>query len=60
MPGAQPMNIRPYRYLPTHKDEIESQLFEMLKNEIIKPSASSYASTVLLVRKKRMGHRGFV
>jgi hypothetical protein len=52
MPGAQPVNIRPYRYSPAQKDEIESQLSEMLKNGIIKPSARPYASPVLLVRKK--------
>jgi hypothetical protein len=52
MPGAQPMNIRPYRYSPAQKDEIESQLSEILKNGIIKPSARLYASPVLLVRKK--------
>jgi len=46
------MNIRPYRYSPAQKDEIESQLSEILKNGIIKPSARLYASPVLLVRKK--------
>lgn len=50
--GAQPVNVRPYRYSPTQKDEIEKQLAEMLSNGIIKPSNSPYASHVLLVRKK--------
>ena len=26
MPGAQPVNVRPYRYAPTQKTEIEKQL----------------------------------
>lgn len=52
VPGAQPVQIRPYRYSPAQKDEIEQQLQTMLKNGIIKPSASPYASPVLLVKKK--------
>lgn len=51
MPRAQPVNVRPYRYAPTQKAEIEKQLTEMMKNGI-KPSSSPYASPVLLVRKK--------
>ena len=52
VPGAQPINIRPYRYSPVQKDEIEKQLAEMLSSGIIKPNSSPYASPVLLVRKK--------
>jgi hypothetical protein len=52
MPGAQPINVRPYRYAPTQKTEIEKQVKEMLQHGIIKPSTSPYASPVLLVRKK--------
>lgn len=36
--GAQPINIRPYRYIPVQKSEIEKQLADMLKNVIIRPS----------------------
>lgn len=50
--GAQPINIKPYRYSPAQKDEIEKQLAEMLQSGIIKASDSPYASHVLLVRKK--------
>lgn len=57
--GALLVNIRPYRYSPTQKDEIEKQLAEILQNGIIKHSDSPYASPVLLVRK-RMAHGGFV
>jgi len=59
LPGAPPVNIRPYKYSPAQKDEKEKQLAEMLKNGIIKPSQSPYASPVLLVKKK-MAHGGFV
>lgn len=52
VPGAQPVNLRPYRYSPVQKTEIENQLKEMLKNGIIKHSESPYASLVLLVKKK--------
>lgn len=52
IPGAQPVNVRPYRYAPTQKSEIEKQLTEMLQNGVIRPSNSPYASPVLLVRKK--------
>jgi hypothetical protein len=51
MPRAQPVNVRPYRYAPTQKAEIEKQLTEMMKNGI-KPSSSPYTSPVPLVRKK--------
>jgi len=33
--GARPVNVRPYRYPPALKDEIEKQVTEMLKQGII-------------------------
>jgi hypothetical protein len=50
--GAAPVNMRPYRYAPALKDEIEKQVKEMLKNGLIQPSNNPFSSSVLLVKKK--------
>ena len=52
VPGAVPVNCRPYRYSPQQKDEIERQVAELLKAGLITPSISPFASPVLLVKKK--------
>jgi hypothetical protein len=52
LPNAVPINSRPYRYSPLHKDEIERQVKELLAAGLITHSTSPYASPVLLVQKK--------
>lgn len=52
LPSVKPVNVKPYRYAPTQKDEIERQIKEMLANGVIRPSHSPFASSVILVKKK--------
>jgi hypothetical protein len=52
LPNAVPVNSKPYRYSPLHKDEIENQVKALLAAGLIVPSTSPFASPVLLVQKK--------
>lgn len=52
IPGAVPVNSRPYKYSPQHKTEIERQVQELLQAGLIERSSSPFASPVLLVLKK--------
>lgn len=52
MPNTQPVNVRFYRYSQYQKNEIERLVVDMLQSQLIQPSISSYASPVLLVKKK--------
>jgi hypothetical protein len=51
IPGARPVSIRPYRFAPALKDEIERQVHDMLKARLIQNSMSPFSSPVLLVKK---------
>lgn len=52
IPGAQPFRLKPYRYTPFQKDEIERQVTHLLKTNMIQESSSPFASPALLVKKK--------
>lgn len=50
--GTQPVNQRPYRYSVQQKNEIDKIVATMLTEGIIQHSRSSFASPVVLVKKK--------
>lgn len=52
IPGAKPINLRPYRHNPALKDEIEKQITEMLSSGVIQHSQSPFSSPAILVKKK--------
>jgi hypothetical protein len=54
---ARLVYVRPYRHAPTLKDEIESQVQEMLTSDLIQHNSSSFCSPVLLVKKKDHTYR---
>jgi hypothetical protein len=55
--GARPIQIRPYRFAPALKDEIEQKNSEMLKSGVIRPSVSNFASPLIMVKKKDLTWR---
>uniref|UniRef100_A0A1J3K9P1 Retrovirus-related Pol polyprotein from transposon 17.6 n=1 Tax=Noccaea caerulescens TaxID=107243 RepID=A0A1J3K9P1_NOCCA len=50
--GENPVNQRPYRSAVHQKNEIDKIVQEMLSTGTIQPSSSSFASPVVLVKKK--------
>jgi hypothetical protein len=50
--GATTFAIRPYRYTPALKDEIEKHVQDMLQVGLIQHNNSHFSSPVLLVKKK--------
>jgi hypothetical protein len=55
--GARPVHIRPYRYAPVLKTEIDQQVQDILKQGLIQPSTSPFSSPMLLVKKKDGSYR---
>ena len=51
VPGAEPVNLRPYRYPWEQKNIIERMIEEMLSIGIIRNNRSPYASPLVLVKK---------
>lgn len=52
VPGAQPFNLRPYRYIYDQMNAIESVINDMLKATTVVPSQSPFASPALLVKEE--------
>lgn len=52
VPGAKPVNIRPYRMNHAKQNAMEEQVEQLLKSKMIKPSLSPYSSPAILVKKK--------
>jgi hypothetical protein len=50
--GHQPLNLRPYIYPFSQKNEIENMVQELLEAGVILPSTSPYSSPVVMVLKK--------
>jgi hypothetical protein len=50
--GSPPIRQRPYRTAPTQRENITGHIQSMLEDDIIEPSASPWASPVVLVKKK--------
>ena len=56
-PDSRPFKASPYRSNPRVRQEIERQVKDMLKEDIIEPSVSPYASPVVLVNKPDGSYR---
>ena len=57
---SQTVKQRPYRYPTIQKDEIERMILEMKVARVIKDNTSSFASPVVLVKKKDGSLRVYV
>lgn len=50
--GAKLVMVTPYRHPKVYKDEIEKTIKELLNMGFIPPSSISFASSVVMVKKK--------
>ena len=55
--NAPPQHKRPYRVSPQIKEQIDEQVEDMLKHDIIEPSNSFWAAPVVMCRKKDNSYR---
>jgi hypothetical protein len=60
IPGPRLFFIKPYRYTPSLKNEIEHQVQEMLDAGLIQHSTSLFSSPMILVKKKDNTFRFYV
>jgi hypothetical protein len=52
--GSLPPNVQPYHHPFSQKNEIEKKIHELLEEDVICPSTSSYSSPVVMVLKKEV------
>lgn len=52
IPGAKPVNVRPYRLPYQKKNALEELVQQLLTSQTIQPSMSPYSSPAILVKKK--------
>ena len=52
LPSIQPPNVRPYRYLFSQKNEIETIIQDLLAASVIRPRTNPYSYLVVMVLKK--------
>jgi len=52
IPGAGPVSMAPYRMAPAELAELKKQIEDLLEKNFIRPSASPWGTSVLLVKKK--------
>lgn len=55
--GTSAVNLRPYRYPALQKNVIEEMIKKLLDQWVIRPSNSSFAAPIVLVKKKDGGWR---
>jgi Reverse transcriptase (RNA-dependent DNA polymerase) len=55
-PNVTPVYVKPYRLPYSQKQEIDRQIKEMIKNDIIEETRSEWSSPILVVPKKRDAH----